>query len=182
VLVGSPFGFWFSWSIGAYVAECFLTGKAQALARNPLWLWVLLFIGAALVRPLEPFCFPIAAVFTASWIASWLSLPRTFDFGKLPLYRHLCFVGVVSYSLYLLHQPILQHIGWLMSGHLSFYPILILSLLVWFPLLGISWVFHKFVELPSIEWGKAILRKRRAAAPQAPTSTPIMALRPEEKP
>jgi peptidoglycan/LPS O-acetylase OafA/YrhL len=60
----SPFGFWFSWSIGAWVADRFLEGRTLPFAKGPfpLWSWPVIVFGLHYTPYLRDFAFPMAAL------------------------------------------------------------------------------------------------------------------------
>lgn len=163
LLAGSPLGFWFSWAIGAWVADCYIRGIRIPCLGATYWLWLALFLLSGLVKPLNLLGFPLAALFAASWIA--VSLGRSAAASRFPLARHLSWVGTVSYSLYLLHQPFLEMIaGWLRPG-VAPLPVFAVLALCWLPLLAIAAVYHRGVELPSIALGKRWAARFRGGEP-----------------
>ena len=178
-----PLSFWFSWSVGAVLAEAYLKKQPLPFLKMPGWIWAVLFGVCYMVRPLFPFCFPLAALTTASVIAYLLSRPA-FELPSkgwlgLPL-RHLRWVGIVSYSAYLLHGPILSQVPKVVSvalhgQHLS--PLLMFAacLLSWPVVIGLASIFYRFVELPSIAWGKRII-KRISEPPAAPAPVATVVL------
>ena len=103
----SPFFFWYSWAIGAALADAYMHGRNLPFARSSATVWLLLAIVSYLIKPLAPFSFLLFSVFTASVIAKFLNGWRP----ALPVPRavvsHLQLLGVCSYSFYLLHQPLL---------------------------------------------------------------------------
>lgn len=157
----SPFYFWFSWAIGAALADAYLKEKPLPFAQSSTLLWVVLTILSLLVKPLLPLAFPFAALATTTAIAGQLVRPRLFT---LPGLGYLRFVGITSYSIYLLHQPILglvpRMIGRFapaLATHHTF--VYFVCILMWFPIVWISRLFYRLVELPSIEVGKWCIRK-----------------------
>jgi hypothetical protein len=62
--MGSPFYFWFSWSLGAALADAHLYGRPLPLVNFSPGLWILLAVGSYHIRPLQPFVFPLYAVLT----------------------------------------------------------------------------------------------------------------------
>ena len=106
----SPFGFWFSWSLGAFAAQSYLKGKIPAF--RPIYLcWsAILALASYLWRPLATFQFMAVALLTTIAIWQQLSLPA--PQGRRAsrwqwLFNHLIALGGISYSFYLIHQPIL---------------------------------------------------------------------------
>jgi len=70
-------------------------------------------------------------------------------------------VGVFSYSLYLIHFPLLQlmGLGWLQFNELK--P----ASFLW-PFLGallcipVAWLLYRLIEKPSHEWGRKLARRK----------------------
>jgi peptidoglycan/LPS O-acetylase OafA/YrhL len=66
------------------------------------------------------------------------------------------FLGRISYSLYLFHTIVLLGLVHLLYGHVPLALILVVS----FGLCVIvAWASHRYVELPSIRWGRALARR-----------------------
>jgi len=166
-LAPTPLAYWFSWSIGAHMAECWLQRRATAFSRLPLTPFVVATLATTLFRPLAEFNFLgyalISAVvidrfLTGRWRAPSVGIPAQ-------LWRHLGLLGVVSYSFYLLHQPI----GWTGVNRLSMWlapegahPMLRMAFTVaLYPaILALSYAAYRWVELPSVRLGAALRRKR----------------------
>lgn len=107
-----PLMAWFDWTLGVYVAEQFSQSRA-GFTRRPLWLAVLIpaFVLSTLYKPLTIFSFTLAAAIAAvvlDWLI-WANLQRKLVWGLFG------FVGTISYSIYLWHQPLLfryaAHLG-----------------------------------------------------------------------
>ncbi|MCE0483365.1 MAG: acyltransferase [Methylacidiphilales bacterium] len=163
LLSRSPFAYWFSWSIGAKIADDWCKGRPVFMRNFPLWLGPLLFVGFSFFPGLEKFRFTVAALSTAALIAALLSRPRFSDqFGRLPFGGHLRQAGLISYSAYLLHEPLLSIYHLMEKLVPEAYhqrPIVfILCLLTWPIILLVSWGYYRLIELPSIAWGKRVIR------------------------
>ena len=157
-LLFSPLGFAFSWTIGAWVAEQYL-GQAKVVISS----FLVAFLGVACVvvpqyRLTAPLGFPMFAAFTAALLCKVISGEWRFP-GRSRVLRHLAFLGTVSYSFYLLHQPLLAivakqlpsvqagniHPFWVFSACLVSYPLL----------LAIGYLYYLSVELPSMALGRS---------------------------
>jgi peptidoglycan/LPS O-acetylase OafA/YrhL len=174
----SPLAFWFSWAVGAALAEAYLKGQPLPFRNIPLWLYPVLFLVCYCVRPLYPFCFTLAALATVCLIASLLSrtslsLPSKGGLGfSLTLLR---WTGIVSYSAYLFHGPILSQVPKVVAVLFrtdQLQPLLLFGFcLAAFPfILGFSYLSYRYMELPSIALGKRIIKNFRV-----PASEPIAA-------
>ena len=99
----SPLGYWFSWALGARIADAFLKNEPLPFLKSPLMLWVVLAMVCYFVRPLCSFRFLLFAMMTAVVTSKLLN-------GEKSASRHPWFfpdalkkIGVWSYSIYLLH-------------------------------------------------------------------------------
>lgn len=172
IVVGSPFYYGFSWALGAAAADAFLSGRKSALLKWPLWLWPLLAVVCFLYRPLEVFNSTIFSIGTVHVILWLLERPRRQD-GPVPgwVARHFSYAGVVSFSLYLINQPLLELVPPAVKQIFGaeVHPLVIFAacMLAWFPLLALATPVFRWIEKPSIAWGKAAVaawRRRRGAA------------------
>ncbi|MGA3267513.1 MAG: acyltransferase [Verrucomicrobiota bacterium] len=159
---GSPLFFWFSWSLGAALADAHLRGGALPLIKSsPLW-WTVLAVGSHYVQVLEPLVFPAFAVLTTGILGRILSGARPrFHVPQFCL-NHLRVTGVCSYSIYLLHQPLMAAIPEVVhhcfSGAVS--PLLmgLACVLSWLVIMPLGWLWYRFGEVSSIASGKYIIR------------------------
>lgn len=165
-----------SWTVTVGFCGLFLIGSLAARYRRPLvrsliaapaaLRWTLFLLAVVLYqyndllhvpRSLRNFTVGLAAAYliTQSQVPDgWLS--------RLLCLAPLRFLGRISYSLYLIHVPILMVLaietyGKFTYGYL-FVPFLTASILA-------AIVFHQAVEVPAIALGKAIGRKRRVQRP-----------------
>ncbi|HTV63244.1 MAG TPA: acyltransferase [Verrucomicrobiae bacterium] len=167
LLDASPFAYWFSWSLGASIADAFLNGRPLPLAKSSLAFWSALVFGSHCIKPLTPFFFTIVAVWTATAISKLLIQNRTIPVPSFCL-SHLRLTGIWSYSIYLLHQSlIVMGLGALLvicpaaknDALLRFG----FCLVLWFAIMPIGNLWYRICELPSIACGK------RIACPRPPT-------------
>lgn len=168
VFTNGPFNYWFSWSIGSFLGECHLRQSGLEFIRSRFFLFLAVVLAAAtwFLRPLEVFEFPSAALLTAWFLAYKLSKPGVAPLshsnpsGKF-LTRTLCFFGTISYSFYLLHQPLISlsnsffvNLG-APVGAASAFGLLFLSII---PITLVSWLFYIGIEIPFNKLGKALAR------------------------
>jgi peptidoglycan/LPS O-acetylase OafA/YrhL len=159
-LDASPLAFWFSWSLGAAAADAYLKHQPLPLAKSRVWLWALLVIAAYFARPLHPFFFLVSAVLTTTIISKHLSVSPTETPPSNFALRQLRRIGLYSYSLYLLHQPLLELVA---RGLKHFFPALppfikfsgcvAFSLVI--VLLAAGWYW--LIEVPGVALGKHII-------------------------
>ncbi|MCE9613226.1 MAG: acyltransferase [Lentisphaerae bacterium] len=155
----SPFTYWFYWSIGAYVAE------ARHQENRPAFRWHLgLISGLVPIWILANYYKPAAEY---EWlIRSLLSaviVDYVFDkhFRWVRVSRGLAAVGLISYSAYLWHQPLLGRISTAALRNLGldhnplnmFWVGLPVSFAV---VLALSQLTYLAIELPSINAGRRL--------------------------
>jgi len=161
----SPFYFWFSWALGAKLADDYLHGRPLLLTACPLWLWPAVTCVAYVFRPTSLFAFLCAALATTKWISHLLSRPAVQP-SRVPVgSRFFQWLGVISYSIYLIHEPLLNAMIRCLTrapGDFSIPPLLFFLCTIGFfgVIFFIAWLFHRFVELPSIAAGKRFLERR----------------------
>lgn len=163
----SPLNTWLDWCLGAWIAECWAKGY-RAFPSNKLLpvLALICFVLTTIYRPIVIFNFTLAAITAALWLdhllhrgveiqGSWLSVC---------LKRGIAWFGLVSYSFYLWHEPILIH--WHdfankhLSGHLPHSICLGLALAV--PVAAatlIAYLSFRFLEKPGIQLGRFLLAR-----------------------
>lgn len=159
---GLPFLYWYSWSIGALVAEAHLSGRTLPFTNHSLIAWSGVAIGSSFLKPLASFSFLFFALLTATLIAKLLQRDR--EPLVLPLFFSNSFrmIGLWSYSIYLLHQPFLDLVPRIAAKFsLPNYPqslvFFTLSLCIWFPIVGLAVLWYRVIELPSIAISRQII-------------------------
>jgi len=130
-------------------------------------MWFALAIGSYFIKPLYPFLFLLFAVLTTVMTGKLLTRsavqrPRL----SLGLLKQ---IGLWSYSLYLLHQPLLNTysliINWLLPPQAATAPLVFLLILCsWLIIVPFSKLWHDCFELPGIAWGKQIIQKSPTSA------------------
>lgn len=161
-LISSPLAYWFSWSLGTYTADAFLQGHPLPMGKSSMAFWCFLVIVSYFLLILAPFSFLLCALLTTKIIGKFLTrtdvLSQTPGFWLSLLRR----IGLYSYSIYLLHQPMLEAMGsFLRDRYPHIWPFLIflscLSLsLVVMPIAGF---WYRFIERPGIALGKQIIQR-----------------------
>jgi peptidoglycan/LPS O-acetylase OafA/YrhL len=168
-IAGVPFLYWYSWTVGVALAEAHVTKEPIPFSQSPLYLWPAITLVVYLFEPLYPFTFLFAALSTARFIAYFLKLPHAAfsqpKYGRV-LFEHVRFAGLISYSVYLLHQPIINSIPRILKILFPeiIFPgpvIMLICLASWIPMAVLSYAFYRLIELPSISWGKSIIQARR---------------------
>lgn len=170
-----PFYFWFSWTIGAALADDFIEGRPLRFGQFPWWLWPAVTVAFSFIKPLSCFCFMTLALSAATAIAQhdrfdWDGHPGSWTAA---LARHLRYVGTISYSVYLLHQPFLEMVPKLYAKYLpgqTVHPLVLFvsCLLVWPLILLLAQAFFTYVETPSINLGKWVVKNHLTRPVQEP--------------
>lgn len=179
---GLPMYYWFSWTLGAVLAEIYLKGGKLPLLRIPAWFFPLLFVASSFFRPLNHFGFLFAALWTTQAMSRMLdknASPESAGDIEKPdkpgwMDKYFKSTGVVSYSIYLIHQPILALIAetilsWSAMDSLAMRQILGLSAcaLAWFPIHALSRISYRYVELISVDMGRKWISSRFPAKPHS---------------
>jgi peptidoglycan/LPS O-acetylase OafA/YrhL len=160
-LMASPFFFCFSWAIGAAMADAYLSGKSFPLAKIHPIVWLIPGLLTGSNRAYE-FSFTFFALATAGTIWRYLVSGAGRE-RKSILGRFVRTTGLYSYSIYLIHSPIMLAVAQVYETHfpgIEKNPFLIYlagasSWLIFFP---ISMLMYHWVEKPGIALGKRVLR------------------------
>ena len=181
LLILNPLFFWFSWTMGAALAEAYIKGQPIPFTGRSLFFFPALLLLFYLFKPLSHFCFTLVALSTVYAMSYWLrnpaATPSSANRGAF-IFDHLRFAGLISYSFYLIHVPILDlWSSWLvtlLSGqHLPYLARFTLCAVSWFLILVPAYLFYRFIELPSIAWGKRVIETRRQK--MSPPASPLVA-------
>ena len=197
LLANSPLGYWFSWALGAFIADAWSKQQRMPFLKISPLLWLGLAFASYFAKPLCVLQFPLFALATAAILARGLKgsfhddiematkrpvgargLPAKHgtSAGRVPsrngwpagipafslgLLKH---IGWWSYSLYLLHQPLLHvysHlIVWAVPAENRPPPVAYLLLMVtWLAIIPFSFLWYKIIEVPGIALGKKIIGK-----------------------
>jgi peptidoglycan/LPS O-acetylase OafA/YrhL len=150
------------------MADPLLNGIEFSFGKCHLFLWPTLLLAANFIKPVAPFCPLFASLFTASFIAFLFEHSKKSNSFQLPQYlcNHWRTTGLISYSIYLVHLPIIGMIPLALrklfpESHLSPKLIFVCCLFSWVPILLASWGFFRTVELLSIDIAKRIVQKKR---------------------
>lgn len=157
-----PFAYWFSWALGARLADAFVKNEPIPFPRlSPLWPLALA-ISLYFFRPLSYFWFTAWAITAAIVFGRLLNSQRMT--GGLAGWMIKIFksFGLWSYSLYLLHHPLLTVYYFVI---VSFLPESILSQPVQFAVVCLTWaaiipfsiLWFKCFEVPGIQFGKWVV-------------------------
>lgn len=149
------------WVVGAFLAEAFDKGQRllDALNRNDLWVVLGAFVLAGYIAPQNAVWQYVAGLIgvvamDAILHAGWITLQGRP--GQL-----IVAIGLCSYSIFLIHQPLLQ--AWIdfLDLHSPHYPgyRLVDGIIVSLVIIGISWLGYLYVEQTSIRIGTKLRRR-----------------------
>ena len=155
--------FWFSWTLGAWIAEMQVARDERASAQRGMpWLMygaalLLTALGCAAFHFGQYLAFQFWALGFACYLAQALKSRRH---GDTPLIRLMSRFGDFSFSLYSIHLPI-----FVLLSSVFFRSVLQVSILPSFGFLlvavAVAWVFYRCVELPAMKWSAALKPQRR---------------------
>jgi peptidoglycan/LPS O-acetylase OafA/YrhL len=160
----SPFAFWGSWAIGVLIAEHFLTGTHSPFARLRFDAVLVTALVLGAVKPLSGYAFFAFAL--ATGIAMERLFSGTWAIPKNSFTRflgtHLDVLGMVSYSFYLFHGPIVHAAGRLALAAFPgppFAPMLrfIVTCGCYPVVLVMAYLLYRLVEVPSVKLGKRLM-------------------------
>jgi len=155
--------YWLSWCAGALLAEGWRTGT---LPRFRAWHLSLLVVagGMGIFICLQDFAFAIQhyvwAVFY--FVLMWAGLQHPGVVERLPvrLQRGLLWLGMISYSLYLIHYPVFLAAGAAWTAMFGDKPVnFLVPLAACFFILPLAWIFHRLTEVPSHNFGRKMARR-----------------------
>jgi peptidoglycan/LPS O-acetylase OafA/YrhL len=160
-LRASPFFYCFSWVSGAALADSYLTGKQLPFAKVHPLIWFV--IGLLLSPyPTSAYAYPFFALATVSYLSRRFQRPVT-TVKLSPLRRYIRLTGTYSYSIYLLHAPLLMALYIVAEAHypgLAQNPFLLFALGVstWPFIFPMGALMYHWLEKPSIALGRKVLR------------------------
>lgn len=165
ILTISPLGYWFSWALGARIADAFVKNEPLPFLKSPLALWVVLAVGCYFVRPISSFRFLLFAMMTAVVTSKLLNGEKSAIQHPWFLPAALKKIGIWSYSIYLLHQPLFNIysyvINWIAPETFRSSPVAFMFVVTtWLVVIPFSVLWYKLFEIPGINLGKLIIRRR----------------------
>lgn len=156
-------GYWLNWIIGAFLAEKFV--KGERLSKKPLLVFVILYSLHYLLDfnqytlGLSRFAGMIAAVFL---IDHFLYVDLSKNKIGYKSSRFFIFIGTISYSIYLLHQPFLHIFIPAFWQDISYYLALIISVFVsWLIIILLAYSFFNLIEMKSSNFKRILSVKGR---------------------
>lgn len=154
-----PLTYWGSWALGTKIANDLIVSSGSGIdsrvgiSKGLMTLLILALVISDWFQPACQFQFLMFAVIGSMWLKWALQVTENGSAlsGNGRWSNRLKVIGVVSYSLYLIHQPIMQWL-WMIPGH-PFYRFA--AALVLLPgVVFIASLAYRFIELPINEYGK----------------------------
>jgi peptidoglycan/LPS O-acetylase OafA/YrhL len=172
----SPFFYCFSWTTGAALADAYLTRKPLPFSKVHPLVWLVLGVLTS-GYPTTAYSFPFFALATVSFVSRRLARESKGERHSL-LARYLRATGTYSYSIYLIHTPILLaivHECEVRIPGMDKNPFLIFAIgfVTWPFFFALGALMYYWVEKPSIAFGKKLLR----LLPK-PTERPVLVANP----
>jgi peptidoglycan/LPS O-acetylase OafA/YrhL len=156
-LAGCPFTYIFSWSVGALMADNGFRSMFNNRSKWLIYIIVAIAIGTQFIKPASTFSFMIFAISSAMMIAR----AHYHDLRINRCIGRLVSLGVVSYSVYLIHQPIIQILPTVYHHYvkLEIQPLIVFMacLCMIVPIFWCSVIMRNLVELPSVNMGYRLL-------------------------
>lgn len=159
-------GRWAEFILGMVAAELFVTGRIHPWARRARWLIPVLVPVAIGLSGL-----PLSHMVYGAVFFSLLSMVLASDniVSKMAGWRPLVAIGTMSYSLYLVHQPIVQGLAYFIRvhGHTSPQETFVALVLLIPAILAVAWLLFVGVE-------RRTITSRRPASAVAPSESPAL--------
>jgi peptidoglycan/LPS O-acetylase OafA/YrhL len=166
-VIASPLNTWIDWCLGAWIAECYANGR-RALPANKLlpFLALACFVISTIYQPIIMFNFFLASMTSALWLDHLLHREvKTHARGlPIPFKSGLAWFGLISYSFYVWHEPMLVRWHDFIAKHVSSHlpPSVCLALALVVPVLAatlLAYLSFRFVEKPGIKLGRSLLAR-----------------------
>jgi len=164
--IASPLNTWLDWCLGAWVAECYAKGH-RALPANKLLPFLTLgcFVLSTIYQAIIMFNLFLASITAALWLDHLLHREVTTHSKGLPvlLKNGTVWFGLISYSFYLWHEPMLIHWHNFMAKHVSGHlpQSISIAAALGVPVLAatlLAYLSFRFLEKPGIQLGRLLLR------------------------
>jgi peptidoglycan/LPS O-acetylase OafA/YrhL len=160
-LRANPFYYCFSWVVGAALADAYMSGKPLPFSKVHWMVWAV--IGLLTSQyPTHSFSWPFFALATGSYLSRHLSR-ESVEEKKSLLGRYVRATGLYSYSIYLIHTPILLTVVKLCEDHVpgmdrNPYLIFGVGAATWIFFFPLGALMYHWVEKPGIDLGKKVMR------------------------
>ncbi|MBV9998714.1 MAG: acyltransferase [Verrucomicrobia bacterium] len=164
----SPLMTWADWMVGAWIAECYgANRRAFPPSRILLPIVFIGFLASTIYRPLTVFSFSLAGLSSAIWLDQMLHRKASAAFNSTPsafVKRNAIRVGLISYSVYLWHEPILIHWHAFITQHAigkltgTSFTLLAVVIPIVFAII-VAYLSYRLIERPGIQLGRWLLER-----------------------
>jgi peptidoglycan/LPS O-acetylase OafA/YrhL len=148
--------FWFVWGLGALIAEYYYNKKKLFNAKLIHALGIIILMVAlspfSFFYFIRPYCFLLLFAVSITWAL----------FTKIktgPIQSILIGTGLISYSMYLIHQPVIDIFFKAMRGY---NPVIIIGAWMLF-VVAVSYLGYRYIEKPSVKLGRYLFKNGRKA-------------------
>lgn len=167
----SPLVTWADWMLGAWIAECYGANRRAFPSSRVLPLLALIgFFASTIYRPLTALSFSLAALSSAVWLDRILHREAP-DAGRVGfpafLKKGAVWIGLISYSVYLWHEPILIHWHSFISEHVNgkltggSFVLVVLGIPILLATIA-SYLSYRLIEKSGIQLGRRLLDRLTA--------------------
>lgn len=155
------FNVWFVWCAGALLAEKYYNGE-KIIKKKAGLIAAIGFTISLSVKFYAGGYFLGALLAIFSWLAffEWMLHAKSINTNSI-LSKAMIAIGLCSYSIYLIHQPLLDNMfSWFDAMGHNWYLVFIKVIPVFMLIFCISWILYKLIEKPSIQLGYYLRRKQ----------------------
>ncbi|MGH7991095.1 MAG: hypothetical protein ACREDS_13005 [Limisphaerales bacterium] len=147
--------------------------------------WGVLVVSSYFMAVLSPFFFLFSAVLTTKIISDHMNGAHAHLGSQGFWMEQLRWIGILSYSIYLLHQPLLE----MWAGFLRHvfpgiqpFPTFLCCALFWFPLMLLAIVWYRFLERPGIALGRWTIKRMAQRHEVIPVAEPTIQVESKSEP
>jgi len=155
--------YWFSWTLGAWIAEAKAAPDAQKMPNGSMKLKIAAVvmggIGCVAFKFGQYPAFQFWALAFALYLFQALDKPMR---NSLPV-RSFSWLGEFSFSLYIVHIPILILLGSVLF-HSALQTTIWASFAFMIVPIAVAFVFYMLVERPAMNWSASLKRRQSATA------------------
>jgi peptidoglycan/LPS O-acetylase OafA/YrhL len=157
--------YWFIWGLGAFLADKYV--NQERVFEKPLRWFALIYLMtfSFKLNYLTKHFITIPAGFACLALLEALLYSKTLERNRNSLaFKSICFIGIMSYSIYLIHLPLLARLYKFLSKQFfrseSVNLNTLLTLAVSFVIIfSISYLYYRTIEVTSIRYGEQLRKK-----------------------
>jgi peptidoglycan/LPS O-acetylase OafA/YrhL len=152
------------WLSGGWVAQVMHERRWSQVPRHPIsltLLWAAMVLGGGVATVLKhkfAMSYDLTLTLFGAAVAPWLLTVMRWPMNSRPLRA----LGLCSYTLYLIHQPLIPALRQVLDGRLGLWPQWATDTLMLLMLAALTVVFYRLVERPSHQWARRLAPSRSA--------------------